>query len=95
MPTSRSIVESAVFKVLRRERIRQGFDDEDLTVATVPLTLDKFDSQMGLVMTLKISRDLGIKLPAKVNLFVHDNGKERLSIEQAIYKMTEFVKVEE
>jgi len=84
-------VKAGVMKVLQGIRRKQGFPNEALSRSTVALKLEKFDSQMGLVATIKIARELGITIPDKTNIFVSKDGRQCLTVQQSVDRILESV----
>lgn len=90
MPTpqlDQSSIKASVIKELQAARRKQGFQGESINGSTKPLGMERFDSQMGLVATIKIARALGIKIPPKVNVFVAKDGRRCLTVDEAVVRI--------
>lgn len=77
-----SEIRTKVLQTLAGVRMRQGFSNENLTGSTTPLSLKRFDSQMGLVTSMRIRLELGYKIPTKVNVFVSEDGKKAITVDE-------------
>lgn len=90
MPTpqlDQATIKAGVIKELLAARRKQGFQGESIQGSTKPLGLERFDSQMGLVATIKIARALGIKIPPKVNVFVSKDGRHCLTVDESVARI--------
>lgn len=75
----------AIIEKISEIRRLSGHDPEELRDQTKPLDdLEDFDSLTALEVTTVLCDDLGIDLPADVNLFTTDDGGRALSIEEVV-----------
>jgi hypothetical protein len=92
-----SQVETAILQVLAAVQDMGGHAVQQITVATIPLKeLPGFDSQTGVETTTLLAARLGCKISPKgkgANLFVSDDGRRLLSVNEIAGRMVEILSV--
>lgn len=78
-------VKAALIKAISEIQKNVGLDCPTLTGATKPLAdVPKFDSPTGAAAASKLGNALGLDIPNTVNIFVDEESKANLTIDQTV-----------
>lgn len=80
--TETSVTEKLI-EVLQEIQRNSGYECEGIVADTCPLQdLEGFDSKLWPVAIGMLEKNLGVKIPKKTNIYVSEDGTERLTIKQ-------------
>ncbi|MDX6498680.1 MAG: hypothetical protein QOG23_1940 [Blastocatellia bacterium] len=77
-------VTEKLIEVLQEIQSNSGYDSEGIAPETCPLVdLEGFDSQLWPVAISMLAKTLGVKIPNNKNIYVSDDGTQRLTIKES------------
>ena len=77
-------VTEKLIEVLQEIQKNSGYECDGIVAETCPLVdLEGFDSQLWPVAIGMLEKNLGVKIPKNKNIYVSDDGTQRLTIKES------------
>lgn len=77
-------VTEKLIEVLQEIQRNSGYECDDIVAETCPLMdLEGFDSQLWPVAIGMLEKNLGVKIPKSKNIYVSEDGTQRLTIKES------------
>ncbi len=77
-------VTEKLIEVLQEIQKNSGYECDGIVAETCPLMdLEGFDSQLWPVAIGMLEKNLGVKIPKNKNIYVSDDGTQRLTIKES------------
>lgn len=84
MPTSEEVRQKLI-EAIKAVQKDSGMPEPALTGKSCPtLEIEGFDSPLWIVVTGLVAIGLGVKIPPEVNVFIDDDGEQRLTIDESV-----------